>query len=299
MSAKVTDSIFYTDISYDTSIVDNWYNLYYEMYNAAYDTTLFITQDSIFQYSFPKVLNDTIPIGILHWKYNKLKPGALDTNLYFRFDTVNNVVYDLVPQPISPYTVETIFAASPLTRDVTFANLTFQVTPDLFFTDPTTIYGPDNRILKIDFDDGNGWVEFDPYIVTNHSVIYSSVGWKLIKTAVFDPGGNLLNHSNSVINILTTTVTIPPDDVITDIEGLDIGIYDNNCNPNAMKRYVIYLEGADILENRQVPEIYNDMIRLDRIAQLRNFGYTFVVVSWQNSGDSIQANARRVAELLE
>lgn len=165
MSAKVTDSIFYTDISYDTSIVDNWYNLYYEMYNAAYDTTLFITQDSIFQNSFPKVLNDTIPIGILHWKYNKLKPGALDTNLYFSFDTINNVVYDLVPQPITPYVIESIFAASPLTREVTFANLTFQVTPDLFFKDPTTIYDPDNRILKIDFDDGNGWVEFDPYIV--------------------------------------------------------------------------------------------------------------------------------------
>lgn len=300
MSAKVTDSIYYTNISYDTSNVDNWFNIYSEMYYAAYDTTMFLPVDMLFQNSFSEVQAGLIPIGIIDWNYNKLKMDALSTDNYFIFDTINNLIYDKSPRDSSPYLVDTLFTASPLVREVPFANVNFKISLEFLFTDPTTLWGPDDRKLEIDFDDGNGWIDFNINFSTIHQVIYPSSGLKRIKTRVLDmQTSQMICHSTAVMNVLSDQITVPPDDVITGIPDLDIGIYDNNCNPNAMKKYVVYLEGFDILNNKSVEEIYAESIQRDDIAQLRNFGYTFVVVSWQNPYAKIQDNAMRVVQLLD
>ncbi len=302
MSAKVTDSAFYTQISYDTSNVDNWYFLYDEMYNAAYDTTLITRTDTVFQRSLPKIQNDTIPIGIFEWHFNRLKPDALTTNNYFDFDTVNNILTDKVPQPISPYDIDTIFAASPLTNVVSYANVTFQLSPEFFFIDPTTIYSIDYRLLQVDFDDGNGWVPFYNVVngvTENHSVTYATSGVKIIKVATFNPfTGDLITMSTSALNVLSTTITVDPNETITSIDGLDIGVYEG-CQPSADKKYVIFLEGLDILNNRGVSKIYTEAINDENMAELQNFGYTFVVVNFNNPYDPIQTNGMRVVELLE
>ncbi len=299
MSAKVTDSLFYTQISYDTSNVDNWYFLYDEMYHAAYDTNLFVRSDTIFQRALPKIQNDTIPIGIFDWRFNRLKPDALTTNNYFDFDTVNNVLTDKVPQPVSPYDIDTIFAISPLAHEAPYANVTFQFDPQFFFTDPTTPYHPDARTLKIDFDDGNGWVNFSVYSVTNHSVVYSTSGDKIIKAATFNTfTGQMITHAVSTFHVISTTVSVDPDTTINVIPGLEVGVYEG-CQASAERKFVVYLEGMDLLNNRNIPEIYTDMINNADLAELQNFGYTFLVVNFNNPYAPIQQNGMNVVQLLD
>jgi hypothetical protein len=205
-----------------------------------------------------------------------------------------------VPQPVSPYDIDTLFAASPLTNEAPFANVTFQLSPEFLFIDPNTLYDPDNRTFKVDFDDGNGWVTFYNVGVTinNHSVVYPTSGIKIIKVATFNPyTGALITLSTSALNVLSATVTVDPDETITGIDGLDVGVYDG-CQASAQKKYVVYLEGLDLLNNTDVSEIYTKMINDEDMAELQNFGYSFVVVNFNNPYASIQDNGMRVVELL-
>jgi len=297
MSAHLVDSAFFTTISTDTSNVDNWFNIYREMYYSAYDTNQYISSDQVFQHIFPIVQHDTIPIGIIEWDYNLLRNDALTTGNYFVFDTVNSLLYDKNPQPYSPYTMHTVFAASPLAQQYPNANVVFKVSPDFMFVDSWKSYDPNVRTLKIDFGDGNGWITFNGQTTTNYEVTYPTSGRKVIKTALFNRAG-MITLSTSIIDILSTTITVPPTEVITGIPGIDVGIYEN-CEENVNKKYVIYLEGMDFLNNRSVADVYASMIQNKRLAQLRNFGYTFVVVSWHDPYADMEDNAMRIVMLLE
>lgn len=299
MSVKIADSSFYSSVSYDTSNVDNWFYLYDEMYHAAYDTTAFLRSDTVFARSNRRVSRDTIPIGIMNWRFNKLKPDALTTNTYFNFDTVANKLYDKSPRPSSPYLIDTLFAACPLIHEVSFANVVFELGPQFLFSDPTLRL--DTRVLKIDFGDGLGWVTIPAITTTTtrYAVTYPSAGLKIIKVATFASAtGPMVTLSTSSIKVLSTTVTEDPDEWINSIEGISVGIY-NGCNASSQKKYIIYLEGLDILNDINVPEFYASRINDNNLANLRNFGYSFVVVNFNNPYASIVDNGQRVIKLLE
>ena len=51
--------------------------------------------------------------------------------------------------------------------------------------------------------------------------------------------------------------------------------------------------------NRSVSDIYEEMIKTEKLAELRNFGYTFVVVDWKNSRKDIVENAMSLVGLLD
>ena len=155
MSAHSTDSIWYVANCADTNQTEEWVKVYEEMYYAAYDTTALPKSDIILE-NVNNIGTDSIPIGIMNFSYYGLKEDAMNTNIYFNFDTINNVLTDRNPRPSFPYTDNnTIFMSSPLKYEANFSNPVFIIDPKYFYYDT---FNADKfsktAILQINFDDG-------------------------------------------------------------------------------------------------------------------------------------------------
>ncbi|HMW10917.1 MAG TPA: T9SS type A sorting domain-containing protein [Bacteroidia bacterium] len=304
MSAKVSDSVFYTTFCKDTLETPMWQSIYDEMYHTAYDTSWLPIPDDFFL-SGNNFYSDTIPMGILNFGFYKFLDDAMTTNIYFNFDTVNDILTDKYPRPGFPYIDSNLFVAAPMIASAQFSNPVYRVDPQFILFDALNagIYLHGEGILKIDFGDGNGWIQFDPTIITNWHVQYASAGEKLIQTAIFDHGNDMLFYSLSRIVIVSGTASIPPDQYI-ESEGLIVGYY-GGCNSQGISaKTVIYLSGIDILDfipskNRTIATIYSEMIKQDNIVQLKNQGYGFIVVDYANSRIDVRFNALYFVNLLE
>jgi hypothetical protein len=299
MAAHVSDSVFYQNNCPDTNNTEVWFRVYEEMYHSAYDTTALV-HPTIVQENALSFANDTIPIGIMHYSFYTLKPEALTTNTYFNFDTVNTVLTDKNPRPGYPYNEGTIFIAAPLLNASRYANPIFRIDPAFIFYDSFNDPGQHSMQLKIDFDDGNGWVPFDHTVTTFHQVSYNNTDEKKIQVAWFSlegPG----NISLSRIMTLNPIMAVPPDEVRV-FPGITAGLY-NSCN-DAGGKIAIYLSGFDMLDfvrawDRTAQDIYAEVIQTDNIAQLRNQGYRILVVDWDNSRIDMRFNALYLVNMLQ
>lgn len=298
MSAHLADSSFFGQLVYDTSNLGNWFNVYHEMYYGAYDTSQFLKDDSVFSRAQPYIDNDTIPVAIIDWDYNLLNQNALTTGNYFSFDTINNLIYDL-PMPLgSPYLKETVFAGTALKETYGFGNPVFRVDPQFIFKDSSKYFDSEHLTLKIDFDDSTGWHVFNGNIVQYYQANYSVAGPKLIRFGVFNTSNTLIRYSNATFRVTSANNPTQPTFSLY-FPGLKASFYEPTCTVNTEKKYVIYLEGLDILNNRHAGTIYRDMIDRTKMAQLRNFGYTFVVVDYYDSYLPLKTNAMYVVNLID
>ncbi len=298
LSAHYVDSLYFNNYVTDTNNVENWYGLYQEMYFMAYDTSLYINADSVFNLVYARFQSDTIPIGVMDWDFNLLKPGALNSNIYFDFDTLNEVLFDKAGAP-NPYTIQTTFSGAALRKTYPFTNPVFEINPNWIFKDASKDYTHSETEFKIDFGDGSGWQVFNDIQVQHYQAQYAGKGVKLLKYAIFEMG-ILTQYSVSAIYISSDKTLTSPNEIWY-VPGLTVGVYspDLSCNVNTEKKYVIYLSGFDPLDNYNIPEIYQDKLVDNNITQLKNFGYTFLVVDWKNSHRDIQKNANYVIQLIE
>ena len=108
MSAHNADSSWFVQNSADTNTTAIWYQVFDEMYYAAYDTNL-LPKKEVINSNANNFYVDTIPIGIMNFGFYTLKPDAMSTDTYFNFDTVNNVLSDKNPRPSFPYNDNGIF----------------------------------------------------------------------------------------------------------------------------------------------------------------------------------------------
>lgn len=300
MSAHLVDSAFFGQFVTDTSTSENWFNLYEEMYYAAYDTTQFLrasqvnTAAQVFVQAQP---GKRIPLGIMDWDYNLLKPDALTTNIYFDFDTINNVITDKPGAP-SPYTVQNVFAGAPLENHYQFADPTFQISPQFIFRDPSKDYS--KGVFQVNFNDGSGWHSFDGNVTSVYTANWAGTGAgeKIIEFRYLDLNGNTLKYSLSKFFIWFDVAAPTPTSVRT-FPGITASFYSPNCTVNAERKYVIYVEGIDPLDERDGPSIYHDMIYDTRMSQLQNFGYTFVIIDWDNSYAPMQINSANLQNVID
>jgi hypothetical protein len=302
LSPHETDSGFFRPMSYDTSNVNIWYSLYREMYYAAYDTTAYIKDSIVFDNSWNHIIKDTIPLAIMDYKYNLLDSGALDTNIFFDKDTVLGILSDKVGRPYAPYTIQNIFACSPLLDQWDYLNPLFMVNPAFIFADSAgpgcnTCVWPGHDI-KVDFSDGTGWHIFSQTSTSYYRPTYSTTGVKLIKFGLFNSTtGALAKYSVAAFRINNNRLLRKSDSVFTFVEGLTVSLFEG-CEGSANKKYVIYLEGMDPLNNRNGDRVYDEMVKGDTIEQLKNFGYNFLVVNFDHPYDDIRNNGYRVMSLI-
>lgn len=302
-SVKFADSVFYDNLSNGTLNPETWFQLYSEMYYAAHDTTSLSTADDIWNIS-SAFSPDTIPMLLMDFDYYHLKPNALNTNTWFIFDTINNVLYDNPSAITDPYVRANIFSASPASSESYFSTATFRIEPGLIFLDSPnySLYTTSGYTLKIDFGDGNGWVTVNPFTTTDITVTYPDSGDYVITTALFDPSGETMKRSFSSLRVTNPSPPVIPDGTI-DLPGMTVGTF-NSCVSPAEQKAIIYLEGYDMADmipakSRGINQIYSDMIDDSRMANLRNFGYTFYVVNWKNSRIDMRFNALYLVNLIE
>lgn len=173
MSSHIVDSNYFGPFVTDTNFTENWYSLFEEMYNSAYDTNPLVrVSDVEFLASQQNITTNMIPMGIVDWDYNLLKADALSTGTYFDFDLINNIITDK-PGASSAYTIENVFSCAPLEKYAYFSNPTFLIDPQYIFQDA---YKVDSPPLEINFDDGSGWHAFDWHLSTTYVASYPSAG---------------------------------------------------------------------------------------------------------------------------
>ncbi len=304
MAAHIADSVFFNSNCTEVNNTNNWYLLYSEMRNMSYDTTSFITDDSLYTLAEQSVSNDTIPMGLMLYNFYILTPTALNSNTYFNFDTVNNTISDKIGRPSSPcgfgpYCQDTIFSGSPLFEESDYGHVIFKFSPEFFLHDQNIDYN--NLNLYVDFGDGSGNHIIDLYNTTTVTVDYRDAGeYKIIYSAF---NGSAYFYSQSSFTVKSNKVYVAPDYNVS-IEGLHVGVYEG-CNPDGIRRAVIYLEGFDpndfrnkAKNSRDVAEIYDDVIKSYDVDGLLRYGYDFYVVNWKNSRVDIRDNADYVIELI-
>ena len=302
MAAHVTDSIYYQMHCPDTSNTDLWYKVYSEMYQSAYDTTTFLHPNTAF-WKGNSFTGDTIPIGIMDYAFFVLKSEALTTNMYFDFDTLGTHLTDKSSRPGYPYNTSELFIAAPLVQTAVFSNPVFRIDPQFILTDTYSNFA--GTELRIDFGDGHGWVVFDPTVITHHAVEYNGVTEPVIRVAIFRKKGGDEPIGSSVCKILVgTTPQIPPDKILH-YPGLTVGFY-GSCNAVSVYtgKTILYLSGFDLLDfipalNRTPAKIYSERLAQEKIIALRNLGYNFMVVDWDQSTIDMRFNALYLVNLLD
>ena len=146
----------------DTTGPRHWLQAYYELYNASYNNSAWLSPDALEARLDTNALVNAIPIGVLNYKYN-----VLDTNAYVDdlVDTLSNGQFvDVTGRPRSPYFNRSTFIASPIISDgavfVEGQKYTFYLDPK-FFVQNDNIY---IQQIRVDFGDGNAeWVVNDPF----------------------------------------------------------------------------------------------------------------------------------------
>jgi hypothetical protein len=307
MAVHATDESFFKTNSTLVGDGENWFNVYEELRNMAYDTTALLPMFNIYQ----KAMNfqgDTIPIGIMYNHYYTLKDNALNTNTYFDFDTTVNKIYDKALRPSYPYLDKIMFCASPLKQKSNYNQVVYRIDPDFIIRDYHTNWVWNNYQIQIDFGDGQGWTTIsDPNSVSHYPVIYAEEGKKEMKIRLVQFWDDTTIAGTSMARLVVPN-KLPdhPSDETFSTAGLDIHIYkacEGSRQFSDLNKVIILLEGIDIpdgLIGLNVPpsEVYEQHVKSTGLGQLRNYGYDFVVVSYKNSRISMKSNAMYVVELI-
>ena len=306
MACHTTDStLWYGPIGTDTIDADGFLATYEEMRNMAYDTNYMLHKDTVFYRSLDR-RKDTIMMNMLAYDYYTFIDTALTTNTYFNFDTVNNILSDKYPRPGYPFNVEKAFMAAPAVSDLPYRTVTYRVDRSNFFHDEWNDLPVSDINLKIDFGDGTGFHNFGYLSAPAHvTVTYPAGGDFFIKTVVEDAGAMTLRMRESIIHVPVDPDGPAPDTTWNAHDLLISAWYPcATAGAQPMEKVIVYVEGIDVMDitkstNRMGNEIYQQQIINTGLADLRNFGYTFVVVDWENSRRDMKDNAANIVGLLE
>ena len=318
MTAHMANESFFTHYSTELSNTDNWFMIYDEVYNAAYDTASIETgyEIAIRGNSFA----NAIPIGVVDNDFYRFKDDALNTDTYFDFDIPNNKIIDKYPRPDYPYDTKNLFVAAPLVGESNYGNVTFRIDPDFILKDEfnSDFYTNRRYLFRVDFGDGKGWITFNPNQVTEHEVLYPKAGDYKIKVAIFGDAEKTtkaeltkdladvflpvlvpfnkypIKLSTVSFRVTSSVQTVLPQG-FRDEPGLNVSVF-RGCNNEKLNKVIIFLEGFDVLDflakgNTDGAELFTDYIKGEGLADLMNYGYDFLVVDWKNSRLAMETNA--------
>lgn len=335
----------------DTTHPDHVMQAYYEMYNAAYNTTGMIS---------PNALDDLIktngnskqhPIGIFLYKFNTLDTNALQDHL---IDTLANGQFiDVANRPRSPYFTNTSFLASPLLADGQIV----EEGDHEFYLDPQFFLHNENftiQTITVDFGDGTApWVVTNPYgnpqargglagifkklgktilgrivvvgvDILGYTIRYGSPFKLFVKNTktyaplTFCKGGGqkwVIEAPQARLDLINTQYGNPQVDYtnadnqpVKDTAYFYFAGNGSSCNTNVLSRPVVFIDGFDPTNSRNVQKIYEDYINVEVTRQntrkffgdyMLNEGYDFVILDFKHGNDLLERNAMTVVSLIE
>ena len=312
MVAHLTDEKFYKPVVLDTTSTLNWRAIHFEMFQASFTPNI-LPPDTFISNGIDQMARmDKVPLGLLDLDFNMFRSNVFDSVNFGRwFFWDNDSIWDNNLRIDEPYELNTInpgrgtcleiFQFSPLIETSHFRNVTFTIDPGNFFFYNNTFSSnvlphPNPHTFQIDFKDGLGWRDFDPFVYQEIQIVYPTRGTKNIAARVI-VDGIPIKFSISTFEVLTDELMVLPDFVIEN-DFLTAGVF-RGCNNDSLLKPFIYLEGIDIGEIRNVPLIFNQMIRNETLIMLHNYDYDYVVVSWKNSTIDMRENAQGVVQLID
>ncbi len=304
---QVDSSLFVPINTDDTISSEKWLLMYSEMRNSAFDTTVWEKpldiRDRANQFG-----TDTVNIWSQFFDYYRFLPAALSTNIYFDFDTVNNIITDKPGRPGFPYDDFEVFASAPNKNISNLGTVTYRIGGDNIYYDNFNAFtGINGRYMHINFHEGSGWhtvqLGSDDYITITYPTpdkypIEVIIGDRFMT----DIYGKSISYMK--VNRPPLDPNAIPNQQLT-MHGMNINVYepcDSNIPPERIKNF-IFVSGIDIVDfiPNQGPNAashYADLAR-EGIADLRNFGYRFIVIDWVNSRQNLHTNADNLVALLE
>jgi hypothetical protein len=189
----------------------------------------------------PTIYNSTIPIGLIHTKYELVSKDAYDKGWVVIEDNKmikdsNHYIFDQYSQTI----------ISPLTKRKKGLNTTFEINSD-FFVNTT-----DNNITQIEADFGNGYGFQNITIGSEVNVKYQTNGKKELIFRIHFTNGEIAERT-SLINLDYSNEDLfelfgLEVDTITSSYIPDLSIYGDNSTAPGGCEYQIFLSSDSILD---------------------------------------------------
>ena len=237
--------------------------------------------------------NTNIPIGMIDIEGKFLHPDLIEDH----FDSDEGKI-----KSTAPFETIRIFSISNLQETAYSGQVTFSIDPNLYFSNSP------NQIehLEIDFDDGNGYQEFD-LTHTQIPISYQSKGSKNLIFKVFTNSDTLISYSIIDIKVLeylppTFARTIFPNTqnnarINATISGGQYEVH-LGCD-NKLDKPVILVEGFDPLKVRQPGDLIEKYRDIGVWDNLSASGYDLVALKFNNNHDFIQNNAGVLKSLID
>lgn len=304
---------------------DHFHQAYSEMYSSKFNKAGLVTPEAFNDYLSANYDKTNHTIGVLLYTYHYLDTNAVKNNLLY---ISNGQLYDVPNRPAAPYIATTSIIATPL-----FPAETILEAGDHSFTfDPGTILTNTSlgiASITIDFDDGYGsqvlydgsagfkgqaqtsgflqrvahWFGKKSFLVRlivvwSNGTTYQSKS----KVEVIDPGPKtIIAGCNGGDAIQITGAAFDGSAYGKGVEsaGGKASIFYNNanCGTGIITKPIIFLDGFDPTNDRDVQKIYdeyiNTQVRMNGQLvllgdKLRADGYDIVVFDYNDGSDLIE-----------
>jgi hypothetical protein len=160
------------------------------------------------------------------------------------------------------------------------------------------ILGEPAQTLQINFGDGTGWHNMTGGGVSAFGITYPAAGTYMIEMRLLDDDNNVIRHAESPFRVLTNHHKKIANGSLDAVEGITTAVH-LGCGHDHIVKPLVYLEGIDLPETRDVYEIYDEMISQTNLVMLKDYDYDIIVVNWAYSKADLRTNADHVIQLLE
>ncbi|MFT6844386.1 MAG: pimeloyl-ACP methyl ester carboxylesterase [Flavobacteriales bacterium] len=280
---------------------DLWKAAYLTLYTSQLDnvSTLQHPSNTYRPYYSQATETTPIPVGILHYHYNKLKPDAY---VNAEIDYQNGHYVNVANK--NPISLHTLFAAAPVLDYVTSTNVTFSFPAAMQYTN----VGASLTTLSVDFGDGNGFTNVS--VNGTQTINYQQGGLKtLVFKATYTNGIVLQSHTQFMVDVPIAPKRYPfiPDNQITFTPTashsggtLYIGY---GCNNTTISKPLLVVEGFDSENTTEYNSFLGKLLQINNGGNelndlLDNEGYDYMYLDYNNPTDDIRRNAALLEDVL-
>ncbi len=273
--------------------LSHWRQIYFEMWHASVREAAWPPPAVIRERATEHRPAETVPIAIMNFRYNKIRPEALETGgIVVRQGRV--IVNDAAAM-----LERRVLAATALT-DRTFrgSRLVFTFDRDGYFSNDGTAV----RSLLIDADDGRG---FRPMGGGELHVAYGSPGSRTVRLKLTLSDG-AEHHAGFVFAVESLEVPAPDDTLHIMASIPYLGEYGTgeayvylSDDHVTLTNPIVVIEGFDLDNSMDWDELYTLLNREGLLDEARSLGFDAVVLNFTEATTYLQRNAFVVAELLQ
>jgi hypothetical protein len=313
----------------DTTTTMHFLQAYNDLFRSNYNSNSMVKIEELQQRAVNIYNQGFLPIGIINYNYNLLDEKSLDDNL---LQLKNGQLYDVINRSRSPYLLRRAIIISPIIpvgEKISAGMVNFKLDSDLFFSNS----GLTVQYLDINFDDGQGVKRINPGGTIQ--INYSRGGIKNIHINIrYTNGVNYVAKAQIVVEgtsngsqLLRTDILGAADSVWVTGYPFDVRPYfpntwkplqtadvkvcylygKGNEDTRVIKKPIIFLDGIDPLNNRNIKKIYSEYINdlddkkngINLGEKLRNEGYDIIIIDYKDGGDLIEKNGLAVIKALE